>query len=200
MAAPLVLLLLVIGVVTARPRAVRQPIEFNHLKHTSELQLDCQFCHKYVVTGAHAGLPGAETCSICHGTVQGTSEEAARVTALLEEGDPIRFMKLFRLPDHVFYTHRRHAGIGELECQSCHGGIADTDRPPVRPLVTVTMEFCMACHEERGVTNDCNACHLIVAEGPSEVVAELLPTGRDFKHPEEGWEELLCNDCHTGAN
>lgn len=158
-AATVVLVLLALGGLSARPGAVDQPIAFNHLKHTEELSLDCTFCHKYLETSAHAGLPGAETCSICHSTVQGTSEEAARVTALLEEGDALRFSKLFRLPDHVFYTHRRHVGIGELECRNCHGEIASTERPPARPLVRVTMEFCIACHAERGVTNDCTACH-----------------------------------------
>jgi predicted CXXCH cytochrome family protein len=138
---------------------VPQPIAFNHAKHTEQLGLNCEFCHKYVSSGAHAGLPDASTCSMCHSTPQGTSEEAARVTELLEAGDPIRFNKLFRLPDHVFYTHRRHAGIGELECESCHGGIASTERPPKRALVEITMGFCMDCHRERGETNECTACH-----------------------------------------
>jgi hypothetical protein len=96
---------------------------------------------------------------MCHSTPQGDSEEAARVTELLEAGEPLTFKKLFGLPDHVFYTHRRHVVIGEVECVECHGDIATTERPPERPLVEMDMEFCMACHTERGVTNDCTACH-----------------------------------------
>jgi hypothetical protein len=138
---------------------VRQPIAFNHHKHTSDLGLACDFCHKYVRTGAHAGLPGAETCGMCHQAPQGTTAEAARVTQLLAAGDPLRFNKLFGLPDHVFYTHRRHVGIAELECSSCHGEIAGTERPPARALVRMTMDACMDCHRERGQTLDCNACH-----------------------------------------
>ncbi len=149
---------LVLPALVPRP-AVPQPIEFNHLKHTQELGLTCEFCHKYVRSGAHAGLPGAETCSACHSTVQGESEEAARVTALLEGGDPLQFNKLFRFEDHVFYTHRRHVELGELECEECHGPIADTERPPARPLIEVTMDFCIRCHRERGETLECNACH-----------------------------------------
>ncbi|MEN8145634.1 MAG: cytochrome c3 family protein [Gemmatimonadota bacterium] len=154
----LVVILVSLSFLTRQP-AVGQPIAFNHLKHTEELSLNCEFCHKYVRSGAHAGLPGAETCSLCHRAVQGTSEEAARVTELLTAGGPILFNKLFRLPDHVFYTHRRHAGIGELECQTCHGEIAGTESPPPRPLVNVSMDFCIDCHEERDQTVDCNACH-----------------------------------------
>ncbi len=154
-----VLLAVAIGILLGREPAVPQPVAFNHLKHTQELQLTCEFCHKYVRQGAHAGLPDAETCSICHSTPQGTSEEAAKVTELISEGDPLRFTKLFRLPDHVFYTHRRHVEIGQLECVNCHGEIAETERPPPRALVRVTMEFCMDCHREREQTLDCNACH-----------------------------------------
>ncbi len=142
-----------------RGPAVDQPIAFNHLKHTSELGLDCEVCHAHVTTGAHAGLPEEGTCGICHRVPQGTSQEAARVTELLDSGAPIRFNKLFRMPDHVFYTHRRHVGIGELPCTECHGDIAETTRPPRRPLMEVTMDSCMDCHRETGQTLNCNACH-----------------------------------------
>jgi hypothetical protein len=64
-----------------------------------------------------------------------------------------------RRRDHVFYTHRRHVGIGELECVNCHGEIADTERPPERPLVRIDMDLCMDCHREHEETVDCNACH-----------------------------------------
>ncbi len=143
----------------ARRGAVAQPIEFNHRKHTEELGLNCEFCHAYVRRGAHAGLPDAQTCSMCHTVPQGASEEAARVTELISQGDPLRFNKLFRMAPHVYYTHRRHVALGELECEVCHGAIAATERPPRGPLVEITMDFCMDCHREQGQTLDCNACH-----------------------------------------
>jgi hypothetical protein len=138
---------------------VPQPVAFNHLKHTEDLKLNCEFCHAYLKDGAHAGLPGARTCRMCHTTPQGTSAEAARVTTLIEQGDPLIFNKLFRLAPHVFYTHRRHVGIAELECYICHGNIAETERPPDRALVKIDMDFCMDCHRDAGQTLDCNACH-----------------------------------------
>lgn len=139
--------------------AVPQPVAFNHLKHTQELGLPCDFCHPYAQASAHSGLPDGSTCSMCHTEVQGTSTEAARVTALLEAGDSLRFHKLFRLPDHVFYTHQRHVAIAELECARCHGAIAETTQPPDHALVPIDMEFCMDCHRESGASLDCNACH-----------------------------------------
>jgi hypothetical protein len=141
-----------------RPR-VEQPVAFNHRKHTEELGLQCDFCHVYVRTGAHAGLPDAETCAMCHEAMEGTTAEAARVRELIAAGDPLRFKKLFRLPSHVFYTHRRHVGIAGLECRNCHGAIAETERPPERPLVKIRMAFCLDCHRQRGQSVDCTACH-----------------------------------------
>lgn len=96
---------------------------------------------------------------MCHSVPLGTSPEAAKLTETLESGEPLRFNKLLRLPDYVFYTHRRHVALGELECINCHGGIADTDSPPERPLVGISMAFCVDCHDERGVTTDCTTCH-----------------------------------------
>ena len=144
-AGPVALMLVALGgaaVVGLKRRAetVIQPVEFNHRKHTGDLGLACEFCHPYVRSGAHAGLPGVETCGPCHQAAQGISAEAARVTELVARGDSLRFTKLFRLPEHVFYTHRRHAGIAGLECATCHGAIAETERPPGRPLVRITMD------------------------------------------------------------
>jgi cytochrome c7-like protein/class III cytochrome C family protein len=142
-----------------RQPPVPQPVAFNHKKHTEDLQLGCDFCHQYFRTSAHSGLPDAQTCSLCHSVPLGESQEAAKLTALLSQGEPLQFNKLFRLPDYVFYTHRRHVTVAGLECAECHDGIAETERPPERPLIAVTMAFCVDCHEERDVTTDCNACH-----------------------------------------
>jgi hypothetical protein len=145
--------------IARRTPAVGQPVAFNHRKHTQDLKLDCQFCHQYVAAGAHAGLPDARICVMCHQVRLGTTAEAARVTTLLAGGDALRFNKLFRLPLHVNFTHRRHVGIAKLPCQDCHGAIAQSERPPVRPLVTIRMRFCLRCHLATGHSVDCVACH-----------------------------------------
>ncbi len=138
---------------------VVQPIAFNHRKHTQDLKLACEFCHQYVKTGAHPGLPSAETCAMCHQVPLGTSPEAAKLTTLISQGRPVVFVKTFRLPPYVFYTHRRHVGIANLACTNCHGGIALTTRPPARPLVRIRMQLCLDCHQRMHQTTDCVACH-----------------------------------------
>jgi len=155
---PFVSILVLLGAASCQS-PVPQPVAFNHLKHTKDLGLECQLCHQHVNTGAHAGLPDAATCRLCHQAEQGTSPEAARVTALLTGGDPLRFNKLFRLPLHVYYSHRRHVGIAHLECRSCHGDMAATQRPPGQPLVRITMNLCLDCHRAKGQSLDCVSCH-----------------------------------------
>jgi len=154
-----VVALLIVALASTRDPPVPQPIAFNHRKHTVDLGLGCEFCHPYVTSGAHAGLPGSDICAVCHMAKQGESAEAARVTELLNAGTPFRFNKLFRLPAHVYYTHSRHAGIAKLDCVNCHGAIAISERPPLRPLVRVDMAFCLACHRSRGQSLDCVRCH-----------------------------------------
>ena len=143
----------------SRTPAVSQPVAFNHRKHTEQLKLGCPICHQYVEIGAHAGLPDAKICVLCHSVVQGTSPEAARVTELLARGDSLHFNKLFRLPPHVYFTHRRHVGIAQLPCQDCHGDIALTEQPPARPLIMIRMKYCLDCHQSSGQPVDCVRCH-----------------------------------------
>jgi hypothetical protein len=157
-ALPILVVAALLSIVFRAP-PVKQPVAFNHRKHTEQLKIDCQLCHQYVATGAHAGLPNAERCVMCHQARQGTSPEAARLTVLLARGDPLRFNKLFHLAPYVYFTHRRHVGIAKLPCQDCHGTIAQTERPPERPLVTIRMAVCLGCHQDKGQPVDCVACH-----------------------------------------
>jgi cytochrome c7-like protein len=142
-----------------RPPAVTQPVTFNHRKHTETLKLECPFCHQFVTTGAHAGLPAESICAMCHQVRQGTSAEAARLTMMIGRGDSLRFNKLFHLPPYVYFTHQRHVGIANLPCQTCHGTIALTQRPPERPLMRIRMQVCLDCHAAKGQSVDCVACH-----------------------------------------
>jgi Cytochrome c7 and related cytochrome c len=142
-----------------RPPAVAQPVAFDHRIHTDKLKMQCQLCHRYVNTGAHAGLPSRSLCAMCHQVRQGTMPEAARLTMMIGRGDSIRFNKLFHLAPYVYFTHRRHVEIAKLECRTCHGDIALTVRPPERPLVQIRMQVCLDCHLETGQSVDCVACH-----------------------------------------
>ena len=66
---------------------------------------------------------------------------------------------------------------------------------------------CFRCHDGEHKTadgkksikaSDCNACHIIVGEARATEVTQLDARGLKFIHPEEGWEDLRCFDCHNG--
>lgn len=139
-------------------RHVVQPIQFNHQKHVKTVGMECSACHEHFSTGDHSGLPSIDVCMGCHaGEPLTNSPEEQKLRALT---NPLpTFQKLFRLPDHVRYSHSRHVVAGRLTCDTCHGGIADTTAPPASPLVRITMSTCIGCHLDRGVKTDCTQCH-----------------------------------------
>ena len=138
---------------------VSQPIQFNHQKHVKDVGLECSVCHAYFSTGDHSGLPSLAVCQQCHADALTKSSEEQKLLKLIASNPQARFQKLFRMPDHVRYSHRRHVVSGGLTCNTCHGAIAETTAPPSSPLVRITMNTCLGCHSDRGVKTDCTHCH-----------------------------------------
>lgn len=68
---------------------------------------------------------------------------------------------------------------------------------------------CFRCHDGKHVSedgqkisNDCKACHTILAQGPGKDLPTFTSAGLDFQHPEDigdDWKTERCDTCHTGA-
>ena len=67
---------------------------------------------------------------------------------------------------------------------------------------------CFRCHDgahktadgKKGIAaSDCNACHLILAQGSGAELDKLNPRGHDFLHIDATYLDASCNQCHTGA-
>ena len=138
--------------------AVKQPLAFNHKKHL-EKEVVCSGCHDTVEKLAAAGKPKLETCMLCHETPLGQTAAEEQVRQYAARGEEIRWSRLYKLPDHVFFPHQSHVVAGKIECKTCHGAIGESVSPPKRPEINLTMNDCLACHRSRGVTIDCIACH-----------------------------------------
>lgn len=137
-----------------------QPIAYNHRVHIEAAGLQCTDCHRYVQTMASATLPPLEVCSGCHDSEPMTESPAEKVLLkYVEEGKEIPWRKVYNVPDHVYFSHKRHVVLGELDCAACHGPVQEFTTPVTSTAIEVTMENCMDCHRNNKVTNDCLSCH-----------------------------------------
>lgn len=70
---------------------------------------------------------------------------------------------------------------------------------------------CSRCHDGkhksadgRVIRSDCNACHLILGQGPAgRMKTAMTPDGLEFEHPAEigdAWKETPCYECHSGGS
>lgn len=138
---------------------VQQPIAFNHKLHAESGGLSCSDCHTLFETHFASGRPNLETCMECHWEPLGESPEEEKLLEYQDRGEEIPWERLYTAGDNVFYSHRRHVVVAEIECEECHGDFAELESPPHRALRPITMQGCWDCHEQRGVSNDCLACH-----------------------------------------
>jgi len=137
------------------PRApLRQPLAFSHARHAG---MACAVCHRGALEQARAGIPEAAVCLKCHAT----APRAAAAVKWDEAGraQPIAWLRVSRLPDHVMFSHRRHVGLARLECTSCHAEVGASAVPPPRPPMRLDMNACLACHKREGANQDCAGCH-----------------------------------------
>jgi len=140
--------------------AAAQPVQFNHRLHVVDMDLDCPTCHQYVLRERKATLPTRDVCLECHEEQQGESAEEAKLVNLLSSGEELNWQRVYVLPEHVYFSHRRHVTLGQIGCQDCHGDMRELTAPPTRPAVNIIdMDHCMECHEERQARTDCLDCH-----------------------------------------
>ena len=137
---------------------VVQPIKYSHKVHIDN-GLACQACHQFAEKAAVAGVPTRDTCMMCHQGALTDNPEEEKVRQYAEKGEEIPWRRIYQLPEHVFFSHRRHVAVAGVECGECHGAVASLTAPASYPLVKQSMDWCLACHRTRGATQDCVHCH-----------------------------------------
>jgi hypothetical protein len=143
--------------------APEQPIAFSHKLHAGDFHVPCLYCHFGARTSRHAGIPPANVCMNCHGLLPKQTVELEKLKELVELGRPIAWIKVHNLPDFVSFNHSQHV-IAGVECQSCHGRVAEMVR--VEQRAPLTMGWCIDCHRTRrkdptvpAANLDCGKCH-----------------------------------------
>jgi hypothetical protein len=130
-----------------------QPIKFSHKIHAGDNNIDCQYCHNLAERSKSAGIPSANVCMNCHvliveGTLSGKFE-INKITEAQANMDPIEWIRVHNLPDHVFFSHAQHVGAGKLDCAECHGKVEEMD--VVYQVNDLSMGWCLDCHRTRKV-------------------------------------------------
>ncbi len=138
------------------PTAPVQPIAFDHKLHVEKAQMQCTQCHQLADKSRHSGLPTANLCMTCHVAIKFDSPEVKKIAEYRESRRPIPWVRLYELPDFVYYNHMRHVTSG-IACATCH--LSTGTVTVSRAEREFTMAFCMDCHKERGASNDCATCH-----------------------------------------
>ena len=136
-----------------------QPIKFSHKVHAGDNKIDCKYCHTTVEYGKSAGIPAMELCMNCHVLVrEGTNSgkfEIAKVIEANETKTPVEWVRIHNLPDHVFFSHAQHVGVGKVDCKQCHGPVEEMDI--VKQNSDLSMGWCINCHRDTKVDFKDNA-------------------------------------------
>lgn len=146
--------------------APTQPIKFSHKIHAGDNQIDCQYCHHTAEYSKSASIPPANSCLNCHVLiVEGTNSgkfEINKISEAVQNMDPVEWVRVHNLPDHVFFSHAQHVGVGGLDCAECHGPVEEMD--VVQQFSDLSMGWCLDCHRTRKVEFESNEYYALFEE------------------------------------
>jgi hypothetical protein len=93
---------------------------------------------------------------ICHANITTHGGLIEQLATFQKEEKPIPWVRVYRLPDFVFFSHAKHA-TGKVACGECHGPVEDRDA--LAAEIVHNMKTCMNCHAVRKASNKCHVCH-----------------------------------------
>ena len=81
----------------------------------------------------------------------------SRKRNITDRKKPVPWVRIFWVPDFVYFNHLPHIKWAGLDCSQCHGDVKTMDR--LHP-VNFKMGFCIGCHRQMKAQMDCwLACH-----------------------------------------
>lgn len=182
-----------------------QPIKFSHKLHAGQYGIDCQYCHSGAANGKSAVIPSTNVCMNCHKQVQEGpvygKKEIEKIyksvgfdpkTKKYKEGyeqEPIEWVRIHNLPDHVYFNHAQHVTAGQIECQTCHGEIQEME--VVEQHSSLGMGWCIDCHRKTNVQFAGNDYYSIY-----EKYHEEIRNGERTQVTVEDIGGLECQKCH----
>ncbi len=135
----------------------KQPVAFSHKMHAGTQKIPCLYCHASAERSRHATVPSVNVCMNCHTVARTDRPDIQKITALYNADKPIPWVRVHRLPDYVYFSHRWHIAKG-FPCQKCHGPVEKMNE--IRQVSSLKMGWCIDCHRQNGASQECNVCHL----------------------------------------
>ncbi|MBN1446367.1 MAG: cytochrome c3 family protein [Bacteroidetes bacterium] len=167
-----------------------QPVPYSHRFHVGELGMDCRYCHTGVEVSPVAMVPPTQTCMNCHAMIKTDSELLAPIRESWENGTPMRWERIHKVPDYAYFDHSAHVSVG-VGCESCHGNIAEMEE--VFLAEPLSMGWCLDCHRNpdphlRSV-EDITVMGWVAPDDQADRAAAIRKT-RNINPPE------TCSGCH----
>lgn len=139
--------------------APAQPIPFNHKQHIQTAKMSCSGCHEPRNNGTTLALPQAAKCMGCHNSIATDKSDIQRLAEAAKNEDPIPWVRVYRVPSFVTFSHQAHSGTS---CEQCHGPVAE--RTAIALEKNTSMGTCIACHQAKGAVSTCDTCHAIMTK------------------------------------
>jgi hypothetical protein len=107
--------------------------------------------------GFQATVPKESFCMGCHTKVKSDSPEIQKLAKFAKEKQPVPWVRIYRVPDMVWFSHVLHVKDAELPCSACHGDVGTRD--VLFQEKSISMSTCMDCHARMQAANGCDTCH-----------------------------------------
>ena len=184
------------------PSSRRTEPSFPHRVHVIDNQLACTVCHGSVLSSEQPGMPPPELCAPCHDQFDGDKPMGRRVSAFFDEQSRYRTVAVSGLTSDVTFSHRQHVTGAKLDCVACHGDVASQEDVPLAPLAR--MAACVDCHQQAGLSNACEQCHVEINAGwppPSHLRNWMRGHGEVSRRDSEISADncALCHENATGC-
>ena len=134
-----------------------QPLAFSHKLHAGDNGIPCLYCHRSAPRSPVAGIPAVADCRACHQFISPNAPEIKKLMGFWENREPIPWVRVHWLPDHVYFPHMMHVRAG-LACTVCHGEVAAMER--ITRTASLKMGWCLNCHRQHHTSIDCWTCHI----------------------------------------
>ncbi|MGF7231005.1 c-type cytochrome [Arachidicoccus sp.] len=197
----------------------KQPIFYSHRVHAGINQISCLYCHTNAQYSRHATIPSVNVCMNCHmaiteytgpklytaegDEVDGTAEikklykyagytPGPGATFDASKAKPIEWIRIHKLPDHVYFNHSQHVMVGKVQCQTCHGDVTKMDE--IKQFAPLSMGWCINCHRTTDVQFKDNGFYSIYTKYQEELKNGTIDSAKGVTVKMIGGTE--CQKCH----